>query len=155
MQQKEGTYLKVHRVHAGSYCFAALAVNGASENSGGSGAIASDIIGIRGHLTHKLGSHVHKAIRELNVLRHGHTILGDLGGTEGLVEDGIATLGTKGHLDSISQLVDALEHQSASLHSELHHLACGHVRSLIAHSTCRGKANASQILTQHLEMWCE
>ena len=48
-----------------------------------------------------------KGVLELDLAGDGHAVIGDGGGAELLVQHHVAALGTQGHLDRISELVDA------------------------------------------------
>ena len=58
------------------------------------------------------------AVAELDVLGDGDTILGDLGHAKSSVEDDVAATGSKSDLNSVSEHVAALEHESTSIGSE-------------------------------------
>mmetsp|Transcript_139784 Transcript_139784/g.197962 ORF Transcript_139784/g.197962 Transcript_139784/m.197962 type:complete len:593 (-) Transcript_139784:4-1782(-) len=118
--------LQVHGVHARSDGLDALAVDGTAQHGGRGGAVTCSIVGVARHLADQLGAHVHHAILELNVLGHSHTILGDLGGTKALVQQGVAPLGSKGDLDGIRKLVDTSKQCGAGLCTEINVLASGH-----------------------------
>jgi hypothetical protein len=89
-----------------------------SENGSGGGAIASNVIGLAGHLTNKLSTHVLESVLEFNVLGHRHTVLGDLGRTERLVQDGVAALGSESYLHCIGQQIDTYTKQYITMYVE-------------------------------------
>ena len=58
------------------------------------------------------------AVAELDVLGDSDTILGDLGHAKSSVENDVAATGSESDLNSVSEHVAALEHESASISSE-------------------------------------
>src|SRR3546814_9550785 len=92
--------LQVHRVHAGGNRLHAFADNRLSENGGGGGAIARDVVGLRGHFAHHLRAHVLELVLKLDFLGDGDAVLGDARRAEALVEHDVAALGAKRHLRS-------------------------------------------------------
>ena len=69
--------LEVHRVHAGGNRFGALADDRGGEHGRGGGAVAGEVVGLRGHLAHHLGAHVLELVGELDLLGDGDAVLGD------------------------------------------------------------------------------
>ena len=61
--------------------------------------------------------------KELDLTGDGHTVVGDGGAAELLVEHDIAALGTKGDLDHVGQLIDAAQDGLARLLA-VHDLLC-------------------------------
>src|SRR5207247_11081424 len=86
-----------------------LAVDRLRENGGCRGAVAGHVGGLRGDLAHHLRSHVLQRILQLDLLGHGHAVLGDRGRPELLLDDDVAALGAQRHLDGVGELVDAVE----------------------------------------------
>ena len=109
---------QIHWVHAGGDRFAALLEDGTSENGGGRGAITGLIVGLAGNLLDEVGTDVVVAIAELDVLGNSDTILSDLGSAKSSVEDDIATAGSESDLDSVSEHIAALKHESAGFSTE-------------------------------------
>src|SRR3569623_1899106 len=91
------TALLVHRVHAGGHRLHAFAQDGLGQDGGGGGAVAGDIGGLRRHFLYNLRAHVLELIFQIDFLGDGHSVLGDGGGAEALLEHHVATLGTKRH----------------------------------------------------------
>ena len=54
--------------------------------------VASAVVGPVGHRANKLGAHVVMLVLEFDILGHSHTVLGDLWGSEALLEDGVTAL---------------------------------------------------------------
>ena len=104
------TALEVHGVHARSYGLEAFVHDGLGQHGRRGGAVTGLIGGAGSHFLHHLRTHVLELVFEFDFLGHGHAVLGDRGGTEGLVEDHVAALRTEGHLDRIGQDVHALKH---------------------------------------------
>jgi len=87
----EDSTAKIHGVDASRHVLEGLGKDGAGEHGGGGGAISGSLVGLVGDVSHKFGTEVLKLVLELNGLGDGHTVLGDLGATEGLLDDHIAT----------------------------------------------------------------
>ena len=104
---------QVHWVHTSGNRLAALLEDGTGQNGGGCGSITSLVVGLGSDLLDQTGTDVVVTIGELNLLGNGDTVLGDLGSTKGLVNDNIASSWAEGDLDSISEHVGSLEHQSS------------------------------------------
>jgi hypothetical protein len=64
---------------------------------------------LAGHLAHHLRAHVLERVLEVDLLGHGHAVLGDRRRAELLVEDDVASLGAERYLDRIGERVDAPE----------------------------------------------
>ena len=109
---------QIHWVHAGGDRFASLLEDSTSKNSGSGRAITSLVVGLASHLLDKVGTDVVVAVAKLDVLGHGDAILGDLRRAKSSVEDDIAATRSQSHLDSVSEHVTALEHESASISSK-------------------------------------
>src|SRR3546814_120360 len=111
--------LQVHRVHAGGNGLGALTDDGLGQHGGGGGAVAGDVVGLRGNLAHHLRAHVLELVGELDLLGHRDTVLGGARSTAGLVDHHVAALGTQGDLYGIGQNVDAPHHEPAGLRAKL------------------------------------
>ena len=85
------------------------------KNRGRGGAVASDVGGLRGHFAHHLRAHVLEFVLQLDLLGDGHAVLGDAGSAPRLVENDVPALGAEGHLDSIVENLDAMQHAVASI----------------------------------------
>jgi hypothetical protein len=104
--------LQVHRVHAGGNGLGAFADDGLGQNGGGGGAVAGQVVGLRGHFAHHLRAHVLELVLKFDFLGDGHAVLGDARRAEGLVDDDVAALGTQRHLHGVGEGVDAAQHRS-------------------------------------------
>ncbi len=94
-------------VRAGGEVLQALADHGLREQGGGGGAVARDVVGLGGDLTHELSAHVLERIGQLDLLGDGHAVVGDERSAELLVEHDVAALGAEGDLHGIGQSIDA------------------------------------------------
>jgi hypothetical protein len=95
------------------------------KHSGSGSSITSSVIGLASDLSDKGSTHILESVLEFDVLGNGDAVLGDLGGTEGLIQDGVSALGSQSDLHSIRQQVNTLEHQGTALDTEFHHFAGG------------------------------
>jgi hypothetical protein len=87
-----------------------------AEHDCGRRAVAGDVVRLGRDFLQELGAHVLEGVFELDLAGDGHAVVRDRRRAELLVEDDVAALGTKGHLDRIGELVDtALEAASGSL----------------------------------------
>src|SRR5699024_8368726 len=100
---------QVHGVATSSHVLDGLGENRATEHGGRGGTVTSRLVGARGNLVQELGTKVLNLVLESDVTGHSNTILGDLRGTELLLDQHIATLGTKGHQHGIGKGVDTLQ----------------------------------------------
>src|SRR5262249_13061214 len=91
----------------------ALAVDCLCEHRGGRRAVTSDVARLRSNFTHHLRAHVLEAVLELDLLRNGDTILGDRRRAEALLDDDVAALLSKRHLDCVRECIDARKDQVA------------------------------------------
>ena len=78
-------------------------------------AVAGEIVGLRGDLTHHLRAHILKLVLEFDLLGDGDAVLGDAGRAIGLVENDVAALRTKGHFHRVVENVDAAQHSFAGV----------------------------------------
>ena len=110
------TALDDHGVGAGGDVLETLGHERLAEHHGGGGAVAGDVVGLGRDLLEELRAHVLEGVLELDLASDGHAVVGDGGGAELLVQHHVAALGTQGHLDRISELVDAsLERATSGL----------------------------------------
>ena len=117
--------LQVHRIGAGGDRLGAFPDDRLGENSRRRGAVAGDITGLRGDLAQHLRAHVLELVLELDLLGDRHSVLGDAGGAEALLDDDVATLGAERDTYGIGEDIDAAQHLFAGLDREFHVL-CGH-----------------------------
>ena len=101
--------LQFHRVGAGHDVLGALAENRLREHGRRRGAVARDVRRLARDFANHLRAHVLERVLQLDLLRHGHTVLGDRGGAELLVEDDVAPLGTERHLHRVGEGIDAAQ----------------------------------------------
>jgi hypothetical protein len=102
--------LQIHRICARGNRFRALADDRLSENRGRRGAVASDVVRLGSDLADHLGAHVLELVLKLDLFGDRHTVLGDAGCAEGLVEYDVAAFGTERDLHGIGQDIDAAQH---------------------------------------------
>ena len=95
--------LQVHRAVTSGDQLEPFLEDGSRQHGSGGGAVACLIGGLTGHLAHHFGAHVLEFIGELDLLGDRHSILGDGGGAEGLLDDDVAPLGAQGHGYGIAQ----------------------------------------------------
>ena len=116
--------LQVHRVHAGRDRLHALADDRLGEDGGGGGAVAGEVVGLRGDLAQHLRAHVLELVLELDLLGDGDAVLGDARGAEALVEDDVAALGTEGDLHRVGEDVDAAHDALAGVARKVNVFRC-------------------------------
>ena len=144
------TTAQIHGVQTSINRLATLTDDGTSENGGGGGTISSDIVGLGGNLLDELGTQVHVLVGEINLLGDGDTILGDLGATIGLLDNDVATLGSKSGGDRVSEGVNTLQHEVPGLRSEADVTTISHMTDLSRVSgNSGGKSIASGSAPQH------
>src|SRR5699024_3229087 len=93
----------------------ALTDEGLGQHSCGGGSVTGYVVGLGGHLFDELGTHVLVGVLELDLTGDGHTIVGDGGGAELLLEHHVAALGAEGHLDGVGELVHTRLEAAAGL----------------------------------------
>ena len=69
--------LQIHRVHAGGDQLEALFHDRGGEHRRRGGAVAGNVVGLRGDLAHHLRAHVLELVFEFDLLGDGHAVLGD------------------------------------------------------------------------------
>ena len=104
-----------HGIRAGAEVLHAFAENGLGQHRGGCGAVTGHVAGFAGHFLDQLGSHILVGVLEIDFLGDGHAVLGDRGGAEFLVQNGVPAFGAQRGLDGIGQLVHALENRAPGL----------------------------------------
>src|SRR5690606_744006 len=102
--------LQVHRVHAGGHGLQAFLDDGLGQDGGGGGAVARLVVRLGGDFADHLGAHVLEGVFQLDFLGHRDAVLGRARGAERLLDHDVAALRPQGHLDGVSQDVDALQH---------------------------------------------
>ena len=107
--------LQVHRIHAGGNRLGALAHDRLGEHAGRGGAVARDVVGLRGNFAHHLGAHVLELVLKLDFLGDRHAVLGGAGRPERLVDDDVAAFRTKRDLHGVGENVDAAQHALAGI----------------------------------------
>ncbi len=101
----------------------ALAIEGLGQHGGRGGAVAGDLVGLRGGLFDELGPEVLLGVVQADFFGDGHAVLGDFGGAPALVEDRVSASGSQGRHDGPGQLADAGGQRLPSF-VLIHHLFC-------------------------------
>ena len=117
------------RIDAGDDGAQAFIEDRLGHDGGGGGAIAGHVVGLGSDFLDHLGAHVLVVIFELDLAGDGDAVLGDGGGAEALLQDDIAALGAKRHLDGAGQLADAAAHRFTGFLIE-RNLLCSHFEIL-------------------------
>ena len=99
--------LDIHGVRAGSDHLDSLAEDGLGEHGGGRRSVTGNVRRLARHLTDELGAHVLGRILQLDLLGHGHTVLGGQRRAELLLQDHVPALGAKCDLHRVGQTVHA------------------------------------------------
>ena len=89
------------------------------QHGGSGGAVAGDVVGLAGGLFDQLCAHVLEGIREVDVARDRHAIVGDNRGAKLAREPHVAALGAEGHFHGIGDGIDARQQGFACLVGEL------------------------------------
>ena len=110
--------LQVHRVHAGRNRLRALAHDRGGEHRRGRGAVAGEVVGLRGHFAHHLGAHVLELVGELDLLGDGDAVLGDARRAERLLDHDVAALRAERDLHRVGEDLDAAQHLVARVGGE-------------------------------------
>ncbi len=100
-----------HGIGSGSHGLHAFTIDGLGQDSGGGGAIAGHVGGLRGDFAHHLRAHVFEGVFEFDFLGYGDAVFGDGGRTEFLLNHDVAALGTERDLHGVGQKVDAAENR--------------------------------------------
>ena len=116
--------LQVHRVHAGGHRLRAFAHDRLRQHGRGGGAVAGEVVGLRGDFAHHLGAHVLELVGQLDFLGDRHAVLGDPGRAEALVDDDVAALRAERHLHRVGEDVDAAQHALAGIAAETNFFGC-------------------------------
>ncbi len=98
--------LKAGRIRAGGDVLQAFAIDRFGEDGGGRGAVTGDVAGLAGDFANELSAHIFIGILELDLFRDGHTVLGDRGAAEFLVEDDVATGRPESGLHGFREFLD-------------------------------------------------
>ncbi len=121
--------LELHRVGAGGDVLETFPEDRLGQHRGGGGAVAGEIAGLGRDLLHQLGAQILDRIGKLDLLGHGHPVLGDGGRPEFPVEDDVAALGAESHSDRFGQVVDAPLELRPRVDAEVQFFRC-HMPSL-------------------------
>src|SRR6218665_1653512 len=105
--------LDVHGVVTRGPHLRPLAEDGLSQHGGRRGAVTGHVGGLGGDLLDHLGAHVLELVLQFDLLGHRHTVLGDGGRAERLLDHHVAALGPEGDLDRVGQDVHAAQNRLA------------------------------------------
>ena len=112
------TALQIHGIGTGGDILQSLAYDGLSQYGSRGGTVAGIVTRLAGHALHELCTCILEGVCQFYFLGHGDTVLGDVGSTELLLDDDVASLGTQGDLYCVSQLIYALLHLLAGVNIE-------------------------------------
>ena len=98
--------------------------HGLSKHRGRRGAITGDVVRLVRHFLGELRTHVLVGVVELDLFGDRHAVVRDGGGAPLLLEDDIAALRAKRHLDGVGELVDARLEATAGLFIESQFFCC-------------------------------
>src|SRR6185436_10782445 len=115
--------LELHRVGASHDHLDAFAVDRLREHRGGRRAVTGRVRRLARDFTDHLRAHVLERVLEVDLLGHRHTVLGDGGGAELLVDDDVPALGAERDFDRVGECVHAAEDRLARLLT-VHNLLC-------------------------------
>ena len=101
--------LQVHRVHAGGNELDAFLHDRGGKHGRCRRAVAGEIVGLRGNFAHHLCAHILELVGKLDLLRHGHAVLGDPRSTVGLVDHDVAALRAERHFDGVVEGIDTVQ----------------------------------------------
>jgi len=116
--------LEIHRVHARGDGLGAFVDDRLRENRGGRRAVARFVAGAAGDFTNHLRAHVLELVLKLDLLGDGDAVFTDPRRTEGLIENDVASFGSKGHTHRVRQGVDPFDHAVARVAIEFHIFGC-------------------------------
>ena len=105
-------------ISTGGHVLQAFGHNDICQKRCGSGAVASNIVGLNGNFANQLSTHVLNGIFQLNFLSNGHAIVRDKGSAVGLLQSNVATLGAKRYLNSSCQFANACGQTAAGISFE-------------------------------------
>ena len=111
--------LERSRVRAGSDVAQTFAVDGFREDRRGGRAVAGDVAGFACDFAHHLGAHIFVRVFQFDLLRDRHTVLGDRGAAEFLVENDVATVGAERGRDGFRQFLDTAQQRVTRVFIEL------------------------------------
>ncbi len=111
----------------GGHVLEAFADDGLSQQGGGGGAVAGDVVGLGGHFAHQLRALVLEHVFELDLAGDGHPVVGDGGAAVFLVKDHVAAFGAEGDLDRVGECVHAALERPAGVFT---------VQKLFCHEPC-------------------
>ena len=110
------TTLQVHRIGTGSNVLQALSNDGLSQDGSCCCTVTCVITCLAGNTLNELSTSILKLILQFHFLGYGNTILGNLRSTKLLFDYYVAALRTKSYLYCVSQLIDTLLQEVASIH---------------------------------------
>ena len=71
------------------------------------GAVARDVVGLRGNFLHELRAHVFERVFQLDFFGDGHAVVGDEGSPEFFIENHVSAFRPEGDFNSIRERIDA------------------------------------------------
>ena len=112
-----------HRVGPAGDHLQALAIDRLGQHGGRGGAVAGDLVGLRGRLFDELCPEVLLGVVEADVFGDGDAVLGDFGGAPALVQHRVAAAGAESRHHGPGQLADAGSQRLPGF-VLIHHLFC-------------------------------
>src|SRR5690606_10762306 len=95
-----------------------------SRRGGAGGARPGASVGLLRALLDLLGAVLLPGVLELDLLGDGYTVVGDRGGAPLLLQNDVAALGAKGHLDGVGELVHTALETAPGVLVKRDHLGC-------------------------------
>ena len=99
--------LQGHRVGPGGQGFQAFLEDRLGQDGRRGGAVPGGVGGLAGGLLHELGTHVLVGVGQLDLLGHGHAVLGHRGAAPALVDDRVSASGAERAPHGLGQLRNA------------------------------------------------
>jgi hypothetical protein len=105
--------------------------HGLCQHGGGGGAVTGDVVGLGGDLLHELGAHVLERVLELDLLRDGHTVVGDGGAPNFLSRTTLRPFGPRVTLTASASLFTPASRARRASSWNFSSLPCGVSGSLL------------------------
>ena len=96
-----------HGVGARGNVFESFVNNRLSQHACGGGAVAGDVVCLRGHFLYKLSAHIFKRIGKLYLLGDGHAVVGDERSAVFFVKHNVAALGSQRDFNGVCKRINA------------------------------------------------
>ena len=116
--------LHQHRIDAGHDGLQTFIINRLGHHRRRGRAVAGNVRSLAGDFLDHLGAHVFILVFQLDLLGHRHSVFGDGGRAERLLNDDVAAARAQGHLDRAGQLGHAALQRLAGVLIKFDHLGC-------------------------------